>query len=64
MNPYERRIIHANLQDNSEVTTRSVGEEPYRKVIIEPKKQDHITKDPTDTQAMKAINRSEDISEE
>ncbi|MDD6485195.1 MAG: protein jag [Clostridiales bacterium] len=37
MNPYERRIIHANLQDNEEVTTYSVGQEPYRKVVIAPK---------------------------
>lgn len=37
MNPYERRIIHSNLQGNENVITRSVGEEPYRKIIIEPK---------------------------
>lgn len=37
MNPYERRIIHANLQDNEDVTTFSIGQEPYRKVIIAPK---------------------------
>lgn len=37
MNPYERRIIHSNLQDNEYVTTFSVGQEPYRKVVISPK---------------------------
>lgn len=37
MNPYERRIIHANLQDNEEVTTYSVGQEPHRRVVIAPK---------------------------
>ncbi len=37
MNPYERRIIHANLQSSEKVTTFSVGEEPYRKVVIAPK---------------------------
>lgn len=37
MNPYERRVIHANLQDSTEVTTYSVGDEPYRKVVIAPK---------------------------
>ncbi|MDR0405190.1 MAG: protein jag [Clostridiales bacterium] len=37
MNPYERRIIHSTLQDNDAVTTRSVGEEPHRKIIISPK---------------------------
>ena len=39
MNPYERRIIHASLQDNEFVTTFSVGEDPYRKVVIAPKHQ-------------------------
>ncbi len=37
MNPYERRIIHANLQDSEDVTTFSIGEEPHRKVVIAPK---------------------------
>ena len=35
MNPYERKVIHATLQTNPKVTTRSEGEEPYRRVIIE-----------------------------
>lgn len=34
MNPYERRIIHSALQGNPHVSTRSEGEEPFRKVII------------------------------
>lgn len=34
MNPYERRIIHSALQNYTEITTYSEGEEPYRKVII------------------------------
>ena len=38
MNPYERRIIHSALQDNPYVTTRSEGEEPYRKVVVELKR--------------------------
>lgn len=37
MNPYERRIIHSSLQGNDNVTTFSIGEEPYRKVVIAPK---------------------------
>lgn len=37
MNPYERRVIHSNLQDNEDVTTYSIGDEPYRKVVIAPK---------------------------
>lgn len=38
MNPYERRVIHSELQNNEFVKTFSEGEEPYRKVAIEPKK--------------------------
>lgn len=38
MNPYERKIIHATLQQNPEINTRSEGEEPYRRVVIELKK--------------------------
>lgn len=34
MTPYERRIIHTALQDNEKVTTISVGNEPFRKVVI------------------------------
>ncbi len=37
MNPYERRIIHAALVDNEEVTTKSEGKEPARYVVITPK---------------------------
>jgi len=35
MPAYERKIIHARLQNNNKVKTQSVGEEPHRKVIIE-----------------------------
>lgn len=38
MNPYERRIIHSTLQGDRFVTTKSEGEEPYRKVVVYPKK--------------------------
>lgn len=34
MNPYERRIIHSSLQNDKYVSTKSEGEEPYRKVIV------------------------------
>ena len=37
MNPYERRIIHAALIDDPEVTTKSEGKEPQRFVVIIPK---------------------------
>lgn len=36
MNPYERRIIHAALQDVRGVTTYSTGTEPGRRVVIAP----------------------------
>ena len=38
MNPYERKVIHATLQSNPKVTTRSEGQDPYRRVVIEPKR--------------------------
>lgn len=38
MTAYERKIIHSKLQSNKEVETHSIGEEPYRKVVIELKK--------------------------
>ena len=34
MNPYERRIIHAVLQDDKYVQTHSEGEEPHRTVVV------------------------------
>jgi spoIIIJ-associated protein len=34
----ERRLIHIALRDHPAVTTESTGEEPYRKVMILPKK--------------------------
>ena len=34
MNPYERRVIHSYLQAEKNVTTKSEGEEPNRRVVI------------------------------
>lgn len=34
MNPYERRVIHSAVSSIEGVSSRSVGEEPYRKIII------------------------------
>ena len=39
MNPYERRIIHSTLQNNQFVETYSEGEEPYRHVVVVPKRK-------------------------
>lgn len=34
MNPYERRVIHSAISEIEGVSSRSVGEEPYRKIIV------------------------------
>ena len=34
MQAYERKIIHSRLQENSRVETKSVGEEPHRRIVI------------------------------
>ncbi|MBP0973337.1 MAG: Jag N-terminal domain-containing protein [Oscillospiraceae bacterium] len=34
MNPYERRIIHSAIAEIDGVQSKSIGEEPYRKVVI------------------------------
>lgn len=34
MNPYERRIIHSAVQSVEGACSKSVGEDPYRKVVI------------------------------
>ncbi|MDD4159839.1 MAG: KH domain-containing protein [Synergistaceae bacterium] len=36
MSSWERRIVHLALRDNKEVETRSIGEEPSRRVLICP----------------------------
>ena len=38
MNRHERKIIHRTLQENRRVSTYSDGEEPYRYVVIVPKR--------------------------
>ena len=39
MNPYERRIIHSTLQNDKFVKTYSEGVDPYRRLVIEYKRQ-------------------------
>ncbi len=34
MQAYERKIIHSKLQSNKRIDTTSVGEEPYRRIVI------------------------------
>ncbi|WP_217914298.1 protein jag [Miltoncostaea marina] len=36
MTPHDRRIVHMALKDRTEVVTRSEGEEPRRRIIVEP----------------------------
>ena len=38
MNPYERRIIHSALQNKDNVYTYSEGEEPFRRIVVDFKK--------------------------
>lgn len=42
MNPYERRILHASLQNHPHVVTHSEGEEPNRHVVITLKSDDGV----------------------
>ena len=44
MNPYERRVIHAALQNDKYVVTRSEGVEPYRHIVISPKNTRYSSK--------------------
>ena len=37
MSPYERRIIHTELANRTDIVTTSEGEEPDRHVVIKPK---------------------------
>ena len=34
MPAYERKIIHSRLQNNNKIITESIGEEPYRKIVV------------------------------
>lgn len=36
MTPHDRRIVHMELKDNAAVVTRSEGDEPRRRIIVEP----------------------------
>ena len=46
MNAYERHIIHTTLQDHAQVTTRSVGSEPNRRVVVTYARGDGETRAP------------------
>ena len=38
MQPFERRAIHLALEEDPDVTTVSVGEEPNRRLVVEPRR--------------------------
>lgn len=38
MNPHERKIIHMALQNDYRISTYSEGDEPYRKIVVCPKR--------------------------
>jgi len=38
MQAYERKIIHSKLQENNKVETKSIGEEPRRRIVVSLKK--------------------------
>lgn len=38
MSAHERRVIHLALQENPSVVTTSEGEDPFRRVVIQPKR--------------------------
>lgn len=63
MNPYERRVIHSNLQNSETVTTYSVGSEPYRKVVIAPKNAKPYRKDGYKKKQAKAPKQDKPIAE-
>jgi len=41
MNTFERRIIHSALQSDRSVSTYSEGSDPFRNIVIAPKKSQH-----------------------
>ena len=54
MNPYERRIIHAALQNDRYVVTRSEGEEPFRHVVITLRREMRENRGPRENRAARA----------
>ena len=63
MNPYERKVIHATLQKYPGVNTRSEGEEPFRRVIIErdrKQKADKKAAAPADSAPLEAPAENEE----
>ncbi len=36
MTPHDRRIVHMALKDRTDIVTRSEGDEPRRRIVVEP----------------------------
>lgn len=56
MNRHERKIIHMALQDNYRISTYSSGDEPYRKVVIEPKRSGRRDRDRRDRERIRTYS--------
>jgi len=54
MNPYERRILHATLQDYDNVYTYSEGEDPFRSVVVA------LKGDEPEAEVAEAVNRAKE----
>lgn len=63
MNPYERRVLHASLQNNPYVVTHSEGEEPNRRVVISPKPREarKEQRPPKEKQAHRLVEEVETV---
>lgn len=59
MNPFERRIIHSALQDDTYVTTESEGEEPNRCIVIKPVRKERTPRNNTYDRPRNNSNRSD-----
>ena len=42
MQDYLRKIIHSKLQKNTKIETMSIGEEPYRRIVVSLKNYDKV----------------------
>ena len=61
MNPFERRVIHSALSENTEVKTESEGVEPNRYVVIIPNNLKPFVKDKKDRKNSKFNNDKKDV---
>jgi spoIIIJ-associated protein len=43
MSSWERRIIHMTLKERTDIETRSIGDEPSRKVVVWPSRTEKRT---------------------